>query len=103
MRKLFISLAILGAALSFCFAAATRKTVAVEGNKMILAGTAITVADGTITQAFSTVFSAVPVVVSSQVGAATTISNIVSVTTSNFVLNTGLPTSTNKWVAVGTP
>jgi hypothetical protein len=69
----------------------------------VASGTGITVANGTVTNAFGFTFSSVPVVISTQIGEDTTLTNVISVTTSNFVLRTSKATQTNKWIAVGAP
>jgi hypothetical protein len=101
MNKILFALLLAGVAAVTI--AAVRQPVYVASATQILTGTAITTADCTVTQSFSTVYGAVPVIVCSQVGLNTTTTNVIEVTTSNFVLRTGKATQTNKWVAVGTP
>lgn len=70
----------------------------------IQSGTAITTTDGTVTNAFDVVFSAVPVVVTAQRGTTLSLTNwITSITTSNFVVRSGAGPVTNSYIAVGTP
>jgi hypothetical protein len=102
MKKLltFSALAVLALA---CMAAATRRAVTLEGNTMLQSGTAVTTSDCTVTQTFSTAFSAAPKVVCPQIGLDTTTTNVVAITSSNFVLRTGKASTTNHWIAIGTP
>jgi hypothetical protein len=69
----------------------------------IQAGNVVTSGDGTVTQTFATAFSAAPVVVTTQLGLNTTITNVLAVTASTFVLQTSLATQTNNWIALGAP
>jgi len=68
-------------------------------------GTCVATTDGTVTNTFSTnyVYSAPPVVIATQRGAAlnTSTNIVVSVTTTNFVLKSGLASTTNFWMAIG--
>lgn len=70
----------------------------------IQSGTAITTTDGTVTNAFTVAYSAVPRVVTTQTGTTLSLTNwLVSVTTSNFVVRSGAGPVTNNFIAVGTP
>lgn len=69
----------------------------------IQSGSVVTSADGTVTNSFTTAFTAAPIVINRQTGTGTTTTNILTVTTTNFILNTGVGTQTNSWVAFGTP
>ncbi len=71
----------------------------------VQSGTATTATDGTVTNTFGTAFSAIPIVTVTQVGSLTaTVTNwLVSVTPTNFVLNSGAPGRSNMWIAVGAP
>jgi hypothetical protein len=66
-------------------------------------GACVSSSDGTVTQAFARTYSAVPRVVSSQVGLDTTVTNVVTVTVSNFVLRVAKADVTNSWIAIGPP
>lgn len=72
-------------------------------NLGIQAGQCVTSGDDTVTNTFGKAFSVAPVVITSQIGPDTTSSNICSVTTTGFVLNTGKPGVTNVWIAIGAP
>lgn len=72
----------------------------------IQAGTAVTTADNTVTNTFATAFSVAPVVVTTPTGAAgtTCLTNaVISVSTTGFVYNCGVPSVTIQWVAIGAP
>lgn len=64
-------------------------------------GTVVTTADSSVTQSFTITFPAAPAVLIRPRGVATTISNILTVTESNFVVKTGLPTQTNDYIVIG--
>jgi hypothetical protein len=88
----------------------SQRTLALEAtasgsrtNLGIQAGTVITSSDGTVTNAFGRVFNTPPIVVNAQLGLNTTPTNVLSVTTSNFVLRTALAGQTNTWQAIGPP
>lgn len=66
-------------------------------------GATITTADGSVTQAFTITYSSAPTVISRQKGTGTSTTNIVTVTTSNFVLRTSVATQTNDFIAIGPP
>lgn len=63
-------------------------------------GTCKTSADGTVTNAFSVVYTAAPIVLNVQQGLTNSVTNVVTVTSSNFVLKTGVPGQTNNWHAL---
>lgn len=69
----------------------------------IQSGSVTTAGDGTVTNTFSTAFSAAPVVLAVQTGIDTTITNTITVTTTNFILVTQKASQVVKWVAIGTP
>jgi len=59
--------------------------------------------DGTVTNTFSTAFSSAPIVVASQRGLNTTTTNVLTVTSSNFIFQSGAPGKIINWIAVGAP
>lgn len=81
------------------------KTLAEQLARGINTGSCVVTTDGTITNTFLTnyVYSAPPVVIVTQRGAAlnTSTNIVVSVTTTNFVLRSGLSSVTNNWIAIG--
>jgi hypothetical protein len=69
---------------------------------LIETGTGTTVADGTVTNSFTTVFGAAPKVVCTQTGTVITSSNcVVSITTSNFLYRAGAGSVVVNYIAVG--
>jgi hypothetical protein len=72
-----------------------------QTNLGLITGSAVTTSDGTVTQAFGITFAAAPNVISTQVGLDTTSTNVVEITTSNFIVRTGKATVTNRWFAIG--
>lgn len=69
----------------------------------IQSGSVTTSADGTVTNTFGTAFSTAPVVLLCQTGDGTTITNTVTVTTTNFTYSAGAPSIVAKWLAIGAP
>lgn len=67
----------------------------------IKSGTVVTAADGTVTNTFSPVFTNAPVILTTQLGEDTTITNVVVVATNYFILNTHKAGQTNNWIAIG--
>jgi len=94
---------ILVAALFLLTAAAVRRPVWTSAAEtMIIQGTSTSATDGTVTNTFSTAFSAAPTVVISPYGSAVlSTTNHVVVTTSNFIWTCSLPSKTANWVAIG--
>jgi len=67
----------------------------------IKSGTVVTATDGTVTNVFSPVFTNTPVIITRQLGIDTTVTNILTVTSNYFILNTRKANQTNNWIAVG--
>jgi hypothetical protein len=102
--KNFLASFVLVACLVFSVAAVRRTIYVDNANTYITSGTCVTSTDGTVTNTFATAFSSAPKVFLSQVGTLVTGTNILtSVTASNFVVNTKSATTTNNWIAIGTP
>jgi len=82
--------------------AASRHPIYTEQNTLIQTGRGKTATDGTCTNTFTTVFTALPVVTVTQEGAVTTVSNIITeVATNYFVYKAGGPNVTNAYTAIG--
>lgn len=82
----------------------SNKKFAVNSNGVVSClqfATAVTSSDGTVTNPFTPVFPAAPTVVSCQVGTGTTTTNIITVTSSNVVLNVGKGGVTNNLIIAG--
>jgi hypothetical protein len=69
----------------------------------IQSGSITNSADGTVTNTFTTAFSSAPIVVAAQTGLNTTTTNVLTVTASNFVYQSGAPSKVINWIAVGAP
>ena len=76
---------------------------AAQINLGIASGSLTTATDGTVTNTFSPIYSSAPIVVIAQTGSACTVTNVITITKSNFVYNAGAPSIVAKWVAVGAP
>lgn len=97
---------VLGIVCVFAIAAGvSRQPFYAAGPTLIQTGSCVSVADGTVTNTFTTPYSSAPKIFATQTGLAlNTSTNITtSITTSNFVIRTGLANTTNNWIAVGTP
>jgi hypothetical protein len=97
---------VLGIACVFAIAAGVaRQPFYASGPTLVQTGTCVAVADGTVTNTFSPIYSSAPKVTATQTGTAlnTSTNIVVSITPSNFVIRTGLASTTNNWIAVGTP
>lgn len=103
MKKLLIPF-VLCAAVILAIAAVPRRVSVDSANTYICAGTVVTTGDSTVTNTFSTAFGAAPIVVVTPLGNGNLpITNIIcTVTTTGFILNTHVPSMTNRWIAVGT-
>lgn len=95
-----------GALLVFTIAAGvSRQPFYAAGPTLVQTGSCVSVADGTVTNTFTTLYSSVPKVIATQTGTAlnTSTNIVVSITPSNFVIRTGLASTTNSWLSIGTP
>jgi hypothetical protein len=100
MKKSIISLLFL----ALIGIAATRVPFYSSGPTLVLSGSVVMSGDGSVTQSFSTAFSAVPTVLVCQENvAAGSLTNIIAPTTSNVVIRSSIAGATNKWIAIGTP
>jgi P pilus assembly chaperone PapD len=77
--------------------------LAESGTNIVLAFSVTTSADGSTTQAFATAFSAAPMVFPVQTGINTTITNSITVTTTNFILTTAKASQVVKCLVFGAP
>jgi hypothetical protein len=69
----------------------------------IQVGSVTTAADGTVTNTFSPAYSVAPIVLPVQTGADTSVTNTVTVTTTNVIFVTNEAATVIKFVAIGTP
>ena len=69
----------------------------------IQSGSVTTASDGTVTNVFGTAFSGTPIVVIQQIGNACTVTNALTVTSSQFIFGAGSGSITAKWIAIGAP
>ena len=84
--------------------ALTATTVtASNGYAGIQSGAAVTAADSTVTQAFTTAFSAVPVVICTFSNNYSPSNMVKTITTSNFQFNCGAGAKVFYWIAIGAP
>jgi hypothetical protein len=69
----------------------------------VVAGTATTSDDGTVTNTFVTAFSVAPIVTATLVNHTGPTNTVTAITTSNFVYNAGSQSKVVNWIAVGAP
>jgi hypothetical protein len=100
MKKAILLVALL-AMVSLICVAASRKPLYAASNTMILVGTATVATDHTVTNTFSTAFSAAPVVVVS--GGTNDLAHVKTITTTNVIFGGAAAAGTLQWIAVGTP
>lgn len=86
-------------------AGVSRQPFYAAGPTQVETGSCVSVADGTVTNTFSPVYSSAPKVFATQTGLAlfSATNAVVSITPSNCVIRSSLSGTTNNWIAVGTP
>lgn len=105
MKKIFTaSFLAIAVLLSMAAIPSLRFPIYTVGPRQILHGSAVMTADGSVTQAFSTAFGAVPnVIMIQQNNAAASTTNFVTPATNSVILRSSIAGATSIWIAVGAP
>lgn len=86
-------------------AGVARQPFYATGPTLVQSGSSVCTTDGTVTNTFTITYSSAPKVVMCPTGTGifTTTNIVVSITPSNFIARGSIASSTNIWIAVGTP